>query len=322
MAIIYIIFILFEIYLSAKKKCVSTHSTFYNTNYGKTNMEFFVPETYVDTNPREPMTNIKFRSMYPQYLIGNEAEHIIDKTNSEPELEKCNKNIRGNLVMANSSWNKGVGGLCWNYVKLEKKQIYGNIFQRAMDNVKKCCDINLITPPVNKLVRYTNFYKANKNNKKIFYDDRTFGINIFSNPCEKITSIKFKQYVNKQIKCIGPLCKNNKFMCNHPGSKECFHVAHIINKNGPEFSQNDESKNIVANMVLVNGLWNSGIGGLSRLYYKNAIDEKTLVYGSEIMDKIRKQIIKCDKRIYKRNDDPEDNAYTDICYTGQFICPL
>ena len=132
--------------IGATKKCVSQHSSFFNDNYGKTNYRFYIPETYENTNPCEVIDNIKFRKIYNQYTVGNniDVEHIIDLQNSEPELESCNKNIRGNMILADRSWNRGVGGLCWDYVKMEKSQVYGNIFNQAYNNVKKCCGMSTV----------------------------------------------------------------------------------------------------------------------------------------------------------------------------------
>lgn len=142
----FFLFILFSIYSCAKKECTqTTHSTFYNTNYGKPNVKFFIKETYNDNNPCEQITNKNFRDLHALFKNGNHVEHIVDITNSEPELSHCTKNIMGNLVLANSGWNQGVGQLCWDYVKIEKSQVYGDIFKKAMDNVKKCCEVDSTT---------------------------------------------------------------------------------------------------------------------------------------------------------------------------------
>jgi len=68
--------------------------------------------------------------------------------NTECEIEKCNKNIMGNLLLADSSWNRGMGQLCWEQVKVEKSQVYGPIFYKAMNNVRKCCGLDTLTPTV------------------------------------------------------------------------------------------------------------------------------------------------------------------------------
>lgn len=65
-----------------------------------------------------------------------EVEHIIDLKNSE--LNNCNKNIYGNIVLAYGLWNRQVGNLNWTYAKKEKKLVYKEIFDKAIHNIKKC----------------------------------------------------------------------------------------------------------------------------------------------------------------------------------------
>jgi len=77
--------------------------------------------------------------LYKKYTLGQDVEHIIDTANSEPDLEKCDKNIRGNLILANHIWNTQIGQLCWKHVKDEKSTVYGEIFLKAMHNVRQCC---------------------------------------------------------------------------------------------------------------------------------------------------------------------------------------
>lgn len=144
-----IVFLLFTILISfsiaAKKECnkhSSAHSKFYEINYNKTSTRFFVRETYnLSSDPCESMSNQKFRLLHKKYVLGQDVEHIIDTANSEPDLAKCDKNIRGNLILADHIWNTQIGQLCWDYVKAEKSIVYGTIFQKAMDNVRKCCKL-------------------------------------------------------------------------------------------------------------------------------------------------------------------------------------
>lgn len=75
-------------------------------------------------------------------------EHIIDSRNSLSELgEEYDRDILGNLVMAYSKWNQQVGNLpSWNEIKQEKREVYGDIFEKAMFNVKYCYELkNSIT---------------------------------------------------------------------------------------------------------------------------------------------------------------------------------
>lgn len=161
MSLIFVLSILLDVSFGARKDCVSPHSSFYTNNYGKTNVLFFAQQTYKYNDPCEPVTNNNFRNnLYPQYKEGRDVDHIVDISNSEEELSECDKNIMGNLVLADSGWNRGVGNLCWRYVKAEKQMIYGDIFDRAMYNVRYCCGLdtptyrpttNPTTPPTTRV---------------------------------------------------------------------------------------------------------------------------------------------------------------------------
>ncbi len=64
-----------------------------------------------------------------------QAEHIIPKVNSIPELAGCSPNIYGNLVMAYGRWNNALGNKYFS----EKDEIYGQLFTGAYREVYKCC---------------------------------------------------------------------------------------------------------------------------------------------------------------------------------------
>lgn len=66
-----------------------------------------------------------------------DVEHIIDKNNSI--WPRCDKDIYGNIILANSSWNRAMGQRTWHLVEDEKKYVYGAIFNKAKDNVLYCC---------------------------------------------------------------------------------------------------------------------------------------------------------------------------------------
>src|ERR1044071_832591 len=127
-----LIIVFLTICFAARDTCTTS---FFKNNYGKTNIKFFIPETYDNTNPCQQMTNTQFRNLYKKYN-SYEVEHIIDHKNSEPTLLHCNKDIRGNMVLADAVWNKQVGQLCWDNVKKEKSLVYGTVFQRAFDAVR------------------------------------------------------------------------------------------------------------------------------------------------------------------------------------------
>jgi len=142
---------------------------------------------------------------------------------------------------------------------------------------------------------HTNVF--NKNWKKYgnqdyaFYDDRTFGVNIFKDPCTKInTNTAFRRYINKNVKCLGKWCINKTYSCKRLLNRNCYEVEHVIDKNGPEFKSNQCDKNIAANLVMAFGKWNAALG---RLDYDLSIKEKRTVYSDKIANKIYSKILEC-----------------------------
>lgn len=129
----------------AKKLCVSRHTGFFYENYNNSNALFFIRETFAPdgSNRCHHITNDYYRNVLYSNINkqGIDTEHIIDLKNSEPELDDCDKEILGNMILANRSWNRAVGSLCWEYVKAEKLQVYGDIFNEAMRNVRECCGL-------------------------------------------------------------------------------------------------------------------------------------------------------------------------------------
>lgn len=91
----------------------------------------------------EKMSNSELRKLYPWITRNDQVEHILDTNNGPKELESCSKQIRGNLIIANGTWNNQVGQLCWKDVEQEKRLVYGNdIFDTAYNSVKICCESN------------------------------------------------------------------------------------------------------------------------------------------------------------------------------------
>lgn len=142
-----IIILLFNIVLSAKKQCGTIpHTTYYTTHCCPiTKQNFFYPNTLpIRTDDRcTPYTNPQLRDEYDWIKSSDQVEHIIDTNNGPIELTNCNKNIRGNLVIAIGTWNNQVGQLCWDDVDAEKRLVYGNeTVDFAYESVKLCCEIN------------------------------------------------------------------------------------------------------------------------------------------------------------------------------------
>ena len=126
---------------AAVDKCgANDHSTRWR-EVSPPRVSLFLADTYsYGGNKCDTVTNPTYREMLKRagYDLGSmEVEHIIDIAHSE--LPGCNKNIRGNLVIADASWNRGVGNLCWTYASAEKANVYGEIFTNARTAVRECC---------------------------------------------------------------------------------------------------------------------------------------------------------------------------------------
>jgi len=132
--------------------------------------------------------------------------------------------------------------------------------------------------------------------KEELYDNRTFGYNIYKNPCTVINNNKkFRNYVNNNINCIHNWCVNNKYSCkDHLDDRMCYEVEHIIDKNGPELTK--YCKNIAANMVMALGKWNKELGELTYDDYYLSKREKANVYGKDIMKEVYNKIKECNVR--------------------------
>lgn len=97
--------------------------------------------------PCKKFNRVEFNAAYPHDSKQFHIEHIVELQNSEPSLANCDKDIYGNIILANATWNRAVGNLCWKYTASEKQIVYGAIFQQAMDNVRQCCINEPTTPP-------------------------------------------------------------------------------------------------------------------------------------------------------------------------------
>ena len=152
--------------------------------------------------------------------------------------------------------------------------------------------INLINIDDNHTDFFNKNYK-NKINDEQFFDNRTFGLLLYEDPCTPIPyNYIFRSYVKNNIKCIGPLCINNEFKCLYnpdPNKRDrsCYEVDHIIDRRS--ISVNKSKLDIAANLVLANGIWNGQLGLLS---LENSNKEKRLIYGS-IIDDVKLTIDLC-----------------------------
>lgn len=142
------------------------------------------------------------------------------------------------------------------------------------------------------LDKHTSIYQdiGSSNWKYQYFDDRTFGYKLYTDPCKQIDNTKFRAYVNANLACTGKWCKDDAFSCGSE-RKDCYHVEHIIDLNGPEYLH--ECKSIVGNLVMSYDRWNEGLGGIAKNDYTSAQKEKTMIYGIENMKNVRNTIEKC-----------------------------
>ena len=73
-----------------------------------------------------------------KFSKNGDVDHVIDLANSSPRLKKCNKNIYGNMIVANSKWNRQMGWKGWSVVKKEKKELYRKIYNKAKRHIVDC----------------------------------------------------------------------------------------------------------------------------------------------------------------------------------------
>lgn len=140
---------------------------------------------------------------------------------------------------------------------------------------------------------FKKYWDTHHNTESLFYDNKTFGIDLYSSPCERVTSQSFRKYINDHVPCTGYWCVDNQFKTDPTRSSKYYQVEHIIDLNGPEFTSKN-CKEIAGNVVMAYASWNMGLGSLSsRFGYKASVDEKTIVYGHSIMTRVRNLIVKC-----------------------------
>ena len=65
-----------------------------------------------------------------------DVEYIIDLKYSI--LSNCSHNIYGNIVLTNHIWAQEMKYKSWKIIQEEKKHVYGKIFNRATEHIKKC----------------------------------------------------------------------------------------------------------------------------------------------------------------------------------------
>jgi hypothetical protein len=157
-----------------------------------------------------------------------------------------------------------------------------------------------------------------------FFHAQTYGGDIFPNPLQFSSNREFRLYVQKHIsRCIGKYCVNGRFSCPSSGNTNCYHVEHIVDANGPEFTNCPRCKDIPGNTIMAAGDWNMALGGIASKNYANSQNEKTMIYGAPIMQRAKKYIQTCCDNMIATGDsaniDCENNeGYCDC--DNQSIC--
>lgn len=148
---------------------------------------------------------------------------------------------------------------------------------------------------------YTKTCKQNYKTDYVFYDSTTYGGDIHPNPTTPISANRqYRDFVNSVQPCSGNLCNGQTYSCSKRGTKNCYHVEHIIDQNGndPQIPAScGKCRNVPGNMVMANGQWNSAVGGLAGSSYSAANSEKRLVYGDTIVNRAYASISACCNRM-------------------------
>lgn len=143
---------------------------------------------------------------------------------------------------------------------------------------------------------------------------RSYGGSIGLERDSVMTPTKYRKLLGDTMKCTGKWCVDGGWGCRRGNSRDCYNVEHIIDKNGKEFQNYPECKNIPGNYIMAHGEWNQALGTLTRLQYDTSVAEKTRVYGSDIMKNARDSIRSCINKRYGRNirEDYQVNFTEDI----------
>lgn len=128
------------------------------------------------------------------------------------------------------------------------------------------------------------------NTNSYFFHPDTFGLNIYPDPCTKVTKRSdFIKQINLELDmCEGQWCIDESFKCRFGDSRNCYNMEHIIDTNGGEFPSNQT--NIAANLVMAWGSWNQALG---RLAYIDSQNEKITVYGQDAVMQAKEWIRNC-----------------------------
>ena len=148
----------------------------------------------------------------------------------------------------------------------------------------------------------------------VMFDDRTFGMDLYPDPCTRVSvNKKFRDVVNNAMPCVGQWCINGKFACTRTNNVDCYHVEHIFDTKGDDFYGQPDAKDLAANLVMSFGRWNSALGGVANRYYQDSKDEKLLVYGIDRMRQVYNTIQMCVSRNRDAGYGSVNDTFADDC---------
>lgn len=92
------------------------------------------------------------------------------------------------------------------------------------------------------------------------FDPTTFGMDIFTNPCEIVSDSDYIGMVDMFRYCRGAWCRGEYFRCSGVYKNECYHVGRIV-----ESGMERNCTQIVGNLVMVHGEWKNSKFGEYRI---------------------------------------------------------
>ena len=137
---------------------------------------------------------------------------------------------------------------------------------------------------------YQQFWKSKGNTNYYFYNNLTFGSQIFKDPCVIVSDLNLvKTIINSEIQCDGEWCKSAQFLCTD--TLDCYDLQYIIPLNGPEFK--NSCKNITGNLVMSWKRWSQDLDKIIIYNYQNGINELNTILGLDTLIYARSLIETC-----------------------------
>ena len=138
-------------------------------------------------------------------------------------------------------------------------------------------------------VEYVNYWTLDGNSNNLFFDNATFGVSIFHDPCIIVSNYQVvRNIINSKIICQGEWCESGSFSCAS-NILDCYDLTYVIPYDSPEFQ--NACKNITGNLIMTWKRWSNDV--LTLPSYQNTIAEITEILGSDNINYIRGIIETC-----------------------------